>query len=58
MRETIKNRYDGKIAYYAMSAADKLLPVALERTEPSQQVKDSLVAEFNKYGVQPLELGV
>ena len=58
VRETIKNRYDGKVAYYAMSAADKLLPVALERTEPSQQVKDSLVAEFNKYGVQPLELGV
>ena len=56
VRETIKTDMTEK-SYYAMSAADKLLPVALERTEPSQQVKDSLVAEFNKYGVQPLELG-
>ena len=39
-----------------MSEADKLLPIALERSNPSDAVVNSLKTEFEKYGVNPLSL--
>ena len=57
VRETIHKKYGGKIAYHSMSAADKLLPIALERSNPSDEVKSSLIEEFEKYGVNPLKFG-
>ncbi len=57
VRETIHKKYGGKIAYYSMSSADKLLPIALERSAPSEEVKNSLIEEFEKYGVNPLNFG-
>ena len=58
VREEIQKRYDGKIAYHAMSEADKLLPASLKQSAPSPSVLNSLKTEFEKYGVKPLNLEV
>jgi orotate phosphoribosyltransferase len=54
--EAIRDRYKGKIAYFAMSTTIELLPLASKKQMPSEQTLKAVEREFQLYGVKPILL--
>lgn len=47
---------DAGVQYHALSSGAELLPKAIELAKPSEEVIGEIKAEFEKYGIVPLEL--
>jgi orotate phosphoribosyltransferase len=44
------------VKYFAMSSADKILPVALEKFKLSKEIKNAIEEEFQRFGIVKIEL--